>query len=133
MGFEAILMIFIICEIFELFYVQKGSSVSEYIANMSLLYKRGVILFLCFHPSFYIAVFTAMVFNVYSVLSLSLIVFKAFDIALKLILLGKIENRQSLGVFERMLQNDMKLSFFMKAIASAFYIAVFYLSFSSYT
>ncbi|MDR3178163.1 MAG: hypothetical protein LBT96_04185 [Campylobacteraceae bacterium] len=132
MNFQYLLSVFVMCEIFELFYVQKGNTVSFYIANLIFLYKRGVIWFLCSHPSFYAAIFAAIYTNNYGILAMILIVFKALDIAVKLALMQKIENEESLGMFAYMIEQDTNISFLLKAGVSLFYAALFYMAFNPY-
>jgi hypothetical protein len=120
------------CEVFELFYVQKGETISYYIANLLLLYKRGILRFLCSHPSFYISIFAAIYLSAYNALAVTLIIFKALDIVMKLVLLQKIENNEPLGAFAYMIERDMDISFFMKMGVSLFYAALFYAAFNFY-
>jgi hypothetical protein len=133
MNFQLILCIFIICEAFELFYVQKGNTVSYYIANLLLLYKRGIVQFLCLHPSFYVAIFAVMYFDGYNALAVTLIMLKALDIVTKLVLLQKIENGESLGMFfVDIIERDANIPLFAKISVSLFYMVFFYLAFSLY-
>jgi hypothetical protein len=131
MSFQFFLYIFIACEAFELFYVQKGNTIGFYIANLLFLYKRGILYFLCLHPSFYAAIFMAIYVDAYGILAIVLIGLKALDIIMKLILLQRIENRKSLGVFVYMIEHDANIPFFMKASISLFYISLFYMAFNS--
>ncbi|MDR2342601.1 MAG: hypothetical protein LBD84_06150 [Campylobacteraceae bacterium] len=130
MSFQFLLWVFVICEMFELFYVQKGDSVYSYIVNLSFLYKRGVLWFLCLHPSFYMVIFAVIYFNTYGILAAILIIFKVLDIAMKLILLQKIENKEPLGVFAYMVESNMRITFFMKISVSLFYVIFFYIAFN---
>jgi hypothetical protein len=132
MSFQFLLTVFVICELFELFYVQRGDNICSYIVNLLFLYKRGVLWFLCLHPSFYMVIFAVIYFNTYGILAIILIVFKVLDIAMKLILLQKIENKEPLGVFAYMIENNMSIAFFMKISASLFYIVFFYMAFNPY-
>jgi hypothetical protein len=130
MDFQSIFIFYIMCELFELFYVQRGSSLGSYIANLLELYEKGTVRFLCMHPSFYIVIFTVIYFNRFSFAASILIILKAFDIILKLILLDKIVKVKPLGIFAQMVEQDIPLGSFLKAAAAGFYIVVFYISFS---
>lgn len=102
----------------------------SYIANLLELYEKGTVRFLCMHPSFYIVIFTVIYFNRFSFAASILIILKAFDIILKLILLDKIVKVKPLGIFAQMVEQDIPLGSFLKAAAAGFYIVVFYISFS---
>jgi len=106
---------------------------SFYIAHLLLLYKQGIVKFLCFHPSFYIALLALVSLNVYGIVAIGLLSCKVLDIALKLILLQKIEERKPLGIFGEMIERDMSISFFMKGSVCAFYILFFYIAFNPHT
>jgi hypothetical protein len=131
MTFQVIFIIYISCELFELFYVQKGETVSSYILNLSRLYERGIVYFLCMHPSFYAAIFAAIYFNNFSFLIMLLIILKASDIILKLILLDKIAKAEPLGIFAQMLERDIPLNFPLKAAVTLFYAVIFYINFAA--
>ncbi|MDR2790509.1 MAG: hypothetical protein LBB59_05995 [Campylobacteraceae bacterium] len=131
MDFQTIFIIYIICELFELFYVQKGETIDAYISNLLLLYERGIVLFLCMHPSLYAAIFAALYFNNFSLLITALIILKAFDIILKLMLLERIAKSKPLGIFAQMLGSDIPLNFPLKAALTLFYAVIFYINFAA--
>ncbi|MDR1614611.1 MAG: hypothetical protein LBS26_03475 [Campylobacteraceae bacterium] len=131
MEFQLIFIFYIACELFELFYVQKGSTLNAYIINLLELYEKGTVRFLCMHPSFYIVIFAAIYFDKFSFAAAVLITLKALDIILKLILLDKITMVKPLGIFAEMVERDMPLGYFFKSAIVGFYIIVFYISFSS--
>ncbi|MDR0666203.1 MAG: hypothetical protein LBF71_02210 [Campylobacteraceae bacterium] len=131
MNFQAIFIVYIICELFELFYVQKGETLNAYMTNLLEMYERGIVRFLCMHPSFYAAIFAAIYFDNFSFLIVGLIILKALDIILKLILLDKIIKTKPLGIFAQMLERDMPLNFPLKAALTLFYAVVFYINFNA--
>ncbi|MDR0762012.1 MAG: hypothetical protein LBF13_03050 [Campylobacteraceae bacterium] len=95
-----------------------------------MIYKRGIVHFLCMHPSFYAAIFTAIYFDNFSFLIVGLIILKALDIILKLILLDKIIKAKPLGIFAQMLERDIPLNFPLKSALTLFYAVVFYINFT---
>ncbi|MDR1975618.1 MAG: hypothetical protein LBQ18_01355 [Campylobacteraceae bacterium] len=129
MDFQSIFIIYIVCELFELFYIQKGESLNAYIVNLLGLYQQGIVRFLCMHPSFYAVIFTAIYLDRFSPLAVGLIILKAFDLILKLVLLDKIVKAKSLGLFEQILERDMPLNFALKAALTLLYAVIFYVSF----
>jgi hypothetical protein len=129
MDFQTIFIVYIICELFELFYVQKGETIDVYVLNLLRLYERGIVCFLCMHPSFYIAIFAVIYFNDFSFLIVGLIILKAFDIILKLMFLDKLVKAKPLGIFAPMLERDIPLNFPLKAALTLFYTMIFYINF----
>jgi hypothetical protein len=105
--------------------MQRGSAFNAYIMNLLEIYKKGIVRFLCLHPSFYAVIFTAIYFNKFSFSAFVLITFKTLDIIFKLILLDRIIKTKPLGMFTQMFENDMPLSFLFKLIVMAIYAAVF--------
>ncbi|MDR2635516.1 MAG: hypothetical protein LBC08_01670, partial [Campylobacteraceae bacterium] len=131
MDFQSIFVIYIICELFELFYTQKGDTLSVYITNLLGLYERGIVRFLCMHPSFYAAIFAAIYLNNFSFLIAGLIIIKAFDIILKLMLLDRIVKVKPLGIFAQMIERDIPLNFSLKMALTLFYAVIFYINFAA--
>ncbi|MDR1008387.1 MAG: hypothetical protein LBL65_07525 [Campylobacteraceae bacterium] len=60
-----------------------------------------------------------------------LIILKASDIILKLILLDKIAKAEPLGIFAQMLERDIPLNFPLKAAVTLFYAVIFYINFAA--
>ncbi|MDR2081091.1 MAG: hypothetical protein LBP54_04310 [Campylobacteraceae bacterium] len=131
MNFQTIFIVYIICELFELFYVQRGDTINAYVLNLLRLYERGTVYFLCMHPSFYALIFTAVYFNNFSFLIAGLLILKVFDIILKLMMLDRLVKSKPLGIFALMLERDMPLNFSLKAALSLFYTVIFYINFTA--
>jgi hypothetical protein len=133
MNFAALLLVYIITETFELFYVQRGSTSRAYIANLAHLYERGVMAFLCMHPSFYVVLLCAVASGRWGLLTLTLVGLKAADIALKLTLLKRLFGEEELGVFAPLVEQDVPIGILMKVLMSGSYVVIFYAAFAPWT
>lgn len=128
MNFEAILLIFIFCEIYE-FSLQKGKNLEEYLSNLLYLYKDGVVVFLMKNPTFFIILASSLYFDFQKFAIFLLFSCKGFDLIFKLIFLKRFTQNKPLGIFELILKENTKITFAMKLCISIFYIILFLVAF----
>jgi hypothetical protein len=119
---DKLIIVFLIF-VFELYEAswQRGSTFKEYLDNLVLFYKRGVISFLLHHPSFYYMLYlmTATGFN--DPLFVFMALFKGLDIAFKLTMVDKIAYNKSLGGYEQLISDDVKMPNYFRYLGVAIY------------
>lgn len=122
-------IIYILCEFFEII-MHSGNSFSSYLANLLRLYQRGIVKFLLYNPTFFIALLSLLQFDKISFSIILLLTCKFLDISLKIALLDKISNNKPLGNLSVLFQEDMKIPTSFKILISCFYITLFYIAFN---
>ncbi len=124
MDIQNLLICLILCELFE-FIWQKGNSFSEYLETLLNAYNRGLIYFICLHPSFFFMLFCIFGLNLSQEVLLVMATFKFVDIGFKISLLHRVQNRLDLGSFSPLLEQDFPLSNLAKLTPAIIYVMLF--------
>jgi hypothetical protein len=107
---------------------QKGSSFNEMIGHIKSIYERNMLLFFSLHPAFYFLIYIMLYTNNYSFLIVSVLFMKLMDITLKISIIDKIARGKSLGGYEILLKEDVKISPVMKYFGTFLYPIMVYLA-----
>jgi len=88
-------LLYVLLEFFEINW-QKAPSIMGMLLRMYKYYKKSIFLFLVMHPTFYFAVWFAMLSD-YSVASMILLFIKTADIATKILLIQQVFIKKELS------------------------------------
>lgn len=126
---DLLLMILIGLEIFEILW-QKGDSVRVYLENLMSFYQKGLILFLCAHPSFYFVLVVCVLSENFSVYMICLLGLKMLDLVIKINILDKAVKNHENNAYEVLYEANYPLPLYLKIIPIFISISFFYLAFS---
>lgn len=124
-----LLIILIFLEAFEIYW-QKGRSTHQYIGSLLALYRRNIVLFIAYHPSFYFVLFCMMALENYSFGAFFLAGLKCLDVVFKLLLLDRLANEKHLGAYAPLVQTNQPFPWAMKLTPLVLYPTLFYLVFA---
>ncbi len=88
-------LLYILLEFFEVSW-QKAPSIMGMLIRMYKYYKKSIFLFLVLHPTFYFAIWFAMLSD-YSIASMLLLLIKTADIATKILLIQQVFIKKELS------------------------------------
>lgn len=91
----SLIFVYVLLELFEIQW-QKADSMMGMLLRMHRRYRQNVLIFLMLHPTYYFAIWLAMVTEL-SFGSILLLLIKTFDIATKIILLQKVFDKRELS------------------------------------
>ena len=109
---------------------QKGKNFNEYLSNLLSVYKKGVIVFIAMHPGFYYVIFIAISRNNFSFLISLVLMLKALDIAMKISILQKLEEKKDIGFFKAALGENLTIPPYIKCLGAFAYPTLVYFAFS---
>lgn len=122
---QLFLVMLIFLEIFELFW-QRGGSIQEYLKNLFYFYKKGVLVFIILHPTFYFSIFAQLALQNFSMIATTITFIKFFDLSFKISLMDKLYKHKDLGVFSEIIKENMQISQAVKLSAPILYSSLFY-------
>jgi len=117
---------------FELFEVswQQGNTIHAYLYNLVRLYRKSVLLFILFHPSFYYVIFCALLWTYSPIFAGLLIGIKLLDLSIKLVLVERLSNGKHLGIYAPLTSTDQPFPWYMKLLPALFYAMLFFGAFA---
>ncbi len=116
-------------ELFEVFW-QQGSTIHAYLENLVRVYKKSVLLFIIFHPSFYYVIFCMMILNCNYIFASLIVGIKFIDICTKLVIVDRMSNNKPLGIYSTLLSTNQPFPWYMKLLPAVFYGMLFYGAFA---
>jgi len=108
---------------------QKGDNFGQLIFNMQPVYQKNILTFILMHPTFYFVIFIILKSGNYGFLLISILLMKTIDISLKISILDKLTKGKSLGGYEMLIKDDVKVKPLMKYLGVFLYPFMVYVVF----
>ena len=108
---------------------QKGDNFGQLIFNMQPVYQKNILTFILMHPTFYFVIFIILKSGNYGFLLISILLMKTIDISLKISILDKLTKGKSLGGYEMLIKDDVKVKPLMKYLGVYLYPFMVYVVF----
>jgi len=105
---------------------QRGDTFNKYLKNLSIIYKKNIILFFSLHPTLYYVIFIKIFLNKSGFLINFIIFLKLTDLVFKIKLLDKMKKNEDLGIFSVLLKEDFDIPIYMKYFGVLLYPTLLY-------
>ncbi len=121
-----IIIVMIVLEVFEI-YIQKADTLGEMIENLYHYYNKNIFIFFLIHPTFYYVLGVTLYFDTFNFYSITILVFKGFDLFFKMELIKQRYYEPVMDVeLEKMM--TLKMTLGVKFLAPFTYVPLLYLS-----
>ncbi len=121
--FLSIVIVYAFLEYLE-FSNQRGNSLKELLYTNFLMYQDSALRYFALHSTFFFLLYLSVSSGFGNIWFMSALLFKGFDLGLKLYVIGKIQTEGEKAVHSLIGKSDMATTTPMKLISSAMYISL---------